>query len=271
LSTFGRRGSRESGWNWSTPPAGPRTRPPPPPLPPFAGGAAVRRHRRLLAVWLVRRGRDPAPGCDRHTGGVRPTATGAFADAVSRLPPVATPIPSPTAHHPGPFSLAVWDGTLARPTRRGGRLGKAVPSSCCESPMPRRGVSDVTIRYTCRPPVPVGGSIATAAAGRPGRGPQPAGQHVVLPDDPDPADDREGGHLSLLGELFQPVELAEQRHPAPTEGLNVKLVAGRDTSSCSGAPSAPARRKRLRCGSPSSRSQESGVSGSTLPASCPRQ
>jgi len=245
LSTFGRRGSRESGWNWSRPPGGARPpAPPPPPLLPLAGAALLIAAiaAALLAVWLA--GGDEGPPQDA-------TATPVASATATRTPTpaataTATPLPTPSpartatpTPEPG-FSLAVWTrgAWQSEPDGQPPKAfweGQAVPFMLRIADA-RAGpeVSYAAIRYTCKTVQFLSefdsdsGSEPALAQG----GPQAAvpDSTVAVPDDPaTPADDSERGRLSLWGGSFLPVQLvAGTPHEACERSLNVKLAAGQD-------------------------------------------
>jgi len=242
LSTFGRRGSRETGWNWFRRAAGPG-RPPPPSLPPLAGAALLFAAiaAALLAFWLSGSGSvTPPPPTATPAATATPTAT-----AVPTPTPAATAMPSPT-HAPSPtplptpspeFSLAVWDGRSwqSKPDLWPAtiREGQAVPFMLRIGDA-RPGVGYALIRYTCETVQFLsgfdrdsGGEPALAPGGPPSALPDST---VALPDDPaTPADDGERGRLSLWGGSFAPLELVAGTPPHACErSLNVKLAAGRD-------------------------------------------
>jgi len=246
LSTFGRRGSRESGWNWSHPPGGarPPSPPPQPPLPPLAGAALLFAAiaAALLAFWLA--GGDEGPPQDA-------TATPVASATATRTPTpaptaTATPIPSPTpAPTPTPtpepgFSLAIWNRGVwqSEPAGQPPKAfweGQAVPFMLRIADA-RAGpqVSYALIRYTCKTVQFLSGFDSDSGSGpalAPG-GPQAAvpDSTVAVPDDPaTPADDSERGRLSLWGGSFLPVQLAAGTSPEACErSLNIKLAAGRD-------------------------------------------
>lgn len=251
MSTFGRRGSRETGWNWSRPPAGPGRPPPPLPLLPLAGAALLFAAiaAALLAVWLSGSANvTPPPPTATPAATATPTATpaptptpAATAEPSPRPSPTPAPTPSPTpAPTPNPdFSLAVWDGRSWQfepddlPPKTF-REGQAVPFMLRIGDA-RPGISYAIIRYTCKTLQFLSGFDRDSGSGpalAPG-GPLSAlpDSTAVLPDDPaTPADDSEGGRLSLWGGSFGPLELVDPTMPCADErSLNVKLVAGRDT------------------------------------------
>ena len=208
MSTFGRRGSRETGWNWSRPPAGPGRPPSPPPLLPLAGAALLFAAiaAALLAVWLSDSGNATPPP---------PTATPATtathtATAVPTPTPAATAEPSPTpSPTPWPtlepdFSLAVWDGSAWRSESddlppKAFREGLAVPLILRIADARPGDSYGFTIHYTCRTLQFLsgyernsGGGPALAPGGPPTAVPDSAAR---LPDDPTtPADDSEKTH-----------------------------------------------------------------------------
>ena len=240
MSTFGRRGSRESGWNWSRPPAGPGRPPPTLPLLPLALAALlfVAIAAALLAVWLSDSGNATPPP---------PTATPATtathtATAVPTPTPAATAEPSPTpSPRPTPepnFSLAVWDRNTwqSEPDGQPPKAfweGQVVPFMLRIADA-RPGVGYAIIRYTCKTLQFLSGFDRDSGSGpalAPG-GPLSAlpDSTAALPDDPaTAADDSESGRLSLWGGSFGPVELVAGTPPDACErSLNVKLVAERD-------------------------------------------
>jgi len=244
LSTFGRRGSRESGWNWSTPPAG-GGRPPlsAPPLLPLAGAALLFAAiaTALLAVWLSDSDSATPPPTAIPIATATPTPSPEPSPAPSPSPS-PSPIPSPT---PSPIpepelSLAVWTRGAWQPKPDGQapkafREGQAIPL-LLRIDRARPGDSyGITLRYTCRSlqflsgyDRDSGGGPALAPGGPLAIVPDSVAQ---LPDDPTTAaDDGESGRLSLWGGSFGPVELAGVSGPCAYERrLNVSLLAERDT------------------------------------------
>jgi len=240
LSTFGRRGSRESGWNWSRPPAGPGRPPPTLPLLPLAGAALlfVAIAAALLAVWLSDSGNVTPPPTATPAATATPTAT-----AVPTPTPAATaepsPTPSPTPTPEPDFSLAVWDGSAWRSDpsldddayRKSGnvpfvlRIDRARPGA----------TYPLVIRYGCR-----GFAFLTAygrnsdsapaiASGGPGS--VFADSAAPIPDDPaTAADDGEDGSLSLWGGSFAAAAAVDP--PSPCSGekrLFVEIAPAADT------------------------------------------
>jgi len=229
LSTFGRRGSRESGWNWSRPPAGPGRPPPTLPLLPLAGAALlfVAIATALLAVWLSD-GDESSPQ--------DATATPVASAAATRTPtpaptatatPIPSPAPTPTPAAEGPvFRLGAWDGQAWRfdPSldddafRKSGnvpfvlRIDRARPGA----------TYPLVIRYGCR-----GFAFLTAygrnsdsapaiASGGPGS--VFADSAAPIPDDPaTAADDGEDGSLSLWGGSFAAAAAVDP--PSPCSGF----------------------------------------------------
>jgi len=252
LSTFGRRGSRESGWNWSRPPAGPGRPPPsPPPLLPLAGAvllfAAIAAS--LLAVWLSDSDSATTPPTATPVATATPTPTREPSPTPSPTQsPEPSPAPSPTSSpQPSPtptaviepdFSLAVWDRSawLSEPDGQpppAFREGQVVPFMLRIGDA-RPGIAYALIRYTCKTlqflsgfDRDSGSEPALAPGGPPSALPDST---AVLPDDPaTPADDSEHGRLSLWGGSFGPVELVAVTPPGECErSVNVKLVAERD-------------------------------------------
>jgi hypothetical protein len=248
LSTFGRRGSRESGWNWSRPPGGapPPSPPPQPPLLPLGGAALLFAAiaAALLAFWLS--GGDEGPP---HNATVTPTASATATRTPTPTPTAtatATPIPTPSpARTPTPtpepgFSLAVWNRGVwqSEPDGQPPKAfweGEAIPFMLrIEDTKPGHSFG-ISIHYTCRTLAFLwrfdrdSGSAPALAQD----GPRSAlpDSTVALPDDPaTTADDGKGGLLSLWGGSFGLVELAPVTGPCELErSLNVSLQAGRDT------------------------------------------
>ena len=241
MSTLGRRGSRESGWNWSRPPAGPGRPPPsPPPLLPLAGAvllfAAIATA--LLAVWLSDSDSATPPPTATPAATATPTPTREPSPAPSPTPS-PEPSPTPTATIEPDFSLEVWAGGAWQADVPAGsasfRAGKAIPFML-RIDRARPGDSyGITLRYTCRSLQFLSGYDRDSGSGpalAPG-GPQTVVPDSVaqLPDDPTTeADDGEGGRLSLWGGSFGPVGLSDASGPcAYGRSLNVSLLAGRDT------------------------------------------
>ena len=237
MSTIGRRGSRDTGWNWPLPPGGPG-RPPPPPLLPLAGAALLFAAiaAALLAVWLSDSDGAAPPPTATPAATHTPAAT-ATATATPAPSPAPSPTPSPT---PEPdFSFEVWGGKTwqaSPPVAPGAfREGQAIPLMLrVEGARPGDSYG-LTLRYTCRSLQFLsaydrdGGSAPALAPGGPRTAvPDSIGQ---LPDDPTTAaDDGEDGRLSLWGGTFGPVELTGVSGPCAFERrLNVSLMAGGDT------------------------------------------
>ena len=240
MSTFGRRGSRETGWNWSRPPAGPGRPPPTLPLLPLALAALlfVAIAAALLTAWLSDSGNATPPpptatpaATATHTATAAPTPT-----------PTATaepsPTPSPTPSPEPDFSLAIWVRSAWQPKPDGQPPkafweGQVVPFMLRIADA-RPGVGYATIRYTCKTLQFLSGFDRDSGSGpalAPG-GPLAAvpDSTVALPDDPaTAADNSESGRLSLWGGSFGPVGLVAGTPPDACErSLNVKLVAERD-------------------------------------------
>ena len=253
MSTFGRRGSRETGWNWSRPPAGPGRPPSPPPLLPLAGAALLFAAiaAALLAVWLSDSGNvTPPPPTATPAATATPTATAVPTPTpAATAEPSPTPSPTPAAHararlQSGRLGPAA-PGSRSRTANRRRRFGKARPSpSCCESATPGRGSATRLIRYTCKTLQFLSGFDRDSGSGpalAPG-GPPSAlpDSTVAVPDDPaTPADDGERGRLSLWGGSFGPVELAGS-HAARAHARGASTSSwwpGGTPCSCSGAPS----------------------------------
>ena len=244
MTTSGRRGSRDFGWEWSRPPAGFRQPPSSPPLLPLAGVALLFASfgAILVGVWLASSDSVTAP----------PTAT-ATATATAQLTPTPTPLPTPSppptsSPEPSPtptaviepdFSLEIWASGAWHADVPAGldtfREGAAIPLMLRIDRARPGDTYGITLRYTCRSL-----QFLSAYDRDSGGGPAlaPGGPLTLLPDSltrlPDdpatPADDGERERLSLWGGPFGPVELADGSGPCANERrLNVSLLAGRDT------------------------------------------
>jgi len=242
LSTFGRRGSRESGWNWSRPPAGPGRPPPTLPLLPLAGAALlfVAIATALLAVWLSD-GDESSPQDATATPVASATATRTPTPApTATATPIPSPTPTPTPAAEGPvFRLGAWDEHAWRfdPSldddayRKSGnvpfvlRIDRARPGA----------TYPLVIRYGCR-----GFAFLTAygrnsdsapaiASGGPGS--VFADSAAPIPDDPaTAADDGEDGSLSLWGGSFAGAAVVDPPSPCLGEKrLFVEIAPAADT------------------------------------------
>ena len=249
MSTLGRRGSRESGWNWSRPPAGtgrpppspppsspPSPPPSPPPLLPLAGAALL--FATIAAALLAVRFSDS----DRATPPppATPVATATPAPTPEPSPtPSPSPSPTPTAAIGPDFTLEVWAGGAWQAGVPAGpasfREGEAIPFMLRIDRARPGDNYGITLRYTCRTlqflsayDRDSGGGPALAPGGPKTIVPDGVAQ---LPDDPGTtADDGENGRLGLWGGSFGPVGLSEVSGPCSYgRSLDVSLLAGRDT------------------------------------------
>ena len=245
MSTLCRRGSRESGWNWSRPPAGPGRPPPSPPPPsppsppprlPLAGAALlfVAIAAALLAVCFSDSDSATPPPTTTPVATTTPTPTREPSPA-----PSPTPSPTPTAAIEPDFTLEIWAGGAWQADVPAGpasfREGKAIPF-LLRIERARPGDSyGITLRYTCHTLQFLSGYDRDG-----GNGPAlaPGGPKTVvpdsvaqLPDDPGTtADDGENGRLSLWGGSFGPVRLSDVSGPCSYgRSLDVSLLAGRET------------------------------------------
>ena len=120
MRNIGRRGSRETGWNWSRNRAWPGSPPPRPPFLPLAAAtllfAAIAAA--LLAVRLSDSDSVTPPVTASLTATPQPNAT-----SVPSATPLPTAEPTPTPIVGARFYLAAWDGTRWRPDPP---LGKAI-------------------------------------------------------------------------------------------------------------------------------------------------
>ena len=244
MTTSGRRGSRDFGWEWSRPPAGFHQPPSSPPLLQLAGVALLFASfgAILVGVWLASSDSVTAP----------PTAT-ATATATAQLTPTPTPLPTPSppptsSPEPSPtptaviepdFSLEIWASGAWHADVPAGldtfREGAAIPLMLRIDRARPGDTYGITLRYTCRSL-----QFLSAYDRDSGSGPAltPGGPLTVvpdsmarLPDDPaTPADDTERGRLSLWGGSFGPLELAAVTESCAYErSLNVKLLVAGDT------------------------------------------
>jgi hypothetical protein len=249
LSVVGRRGSNESGWNWSRPPSGPRRPPSVPPFLPLAGVGLIALFVALavLGVWLWGTD-DDAPADVSGTPTPTPAVTATPSPTPTPTPtPTPSPTPAPTATVPaangvgqGPlFRLAAWDGQRWQfdPPLEGARYreGEAVPFLLRIERASRGAAYPLTIRYDCEAFALLTsydrdhGSEPALASG----GPESAAADTTLsiPDDPGTgADDAETGSLSLWGGSFTDVGGLLPSSPCTGEkGLTVGLAAAADT------------------------------------------
>jgi len=228
LSTFGRRGSRESGWNWSRPPAGPGRPPPTLPLLPLAGAALlfVAIATALLAVWLS----DGDESLPQDA-----TATPVASATATRTP---TPAPTPTAAaSPTPvvgarLYLAAWDGTRWRADPPFGqaifREGDAVPFLLLIDRVRPGDLISLSVTYGCQGFTSLtsydrnyGSAPAMAEEGPRDLVPDAA---VLVPDSPA----GESAQLSLWGGLF-----ARRAEAEPAGGCVVRKEVSLELSAVS--------------------------------------
>lgn len=235
MSIFGRRGSRESGWNWSRLPAGPGRPPPTLPLLPLVGAALlfVAIAAALLAVWLSDSGNVTPPPTVTPAATATPTAT---AEPSPMPSPTAVPTPtaaaSPTPVVGARLYLAAWDGTRWRADPSFGqaifREGEAVPFLLRIDRIRPGDLIPLAVTYGCQ-----GFTSLTSYDRNYGSAPAMAeeGPRDLVPDAAVLVPDRPAGEaaqLSLWGGLF-----ARRAEAEPAGGCVVRKELSLEMSAVS--------------------------------------